>query len=134
MTRWTAEEEIVLVYYASRQIKHATIVAILDLKCRPEVRTLRQIAHKATRLRTQCVQEENTLEGQLPTRHRGWDRKLADRWIFSKMEKVKMDKVKMEKLLNFDGETAAIIDEVSGSGDPWQFLYADYWIIEQRSQ
>ena len=108
MPKWTIEEEIVLVYYASRHIKHATIVAILEFKCGPEVRNLKQIIHKAARLRKECG-----LEDILPKRMRGWDRKHADRWLFSQMEKAEL-----EKLLEFDGETAAIIDEVSGFGDP----------------
>ena len=113
MPKWTIQEEIVLVYYASRQIKHATIVDILEFKCGPEVRTLKQVLHKAARLRKECGQEEY-IPSKIPhKRNRGWDRKLADRWLFSKMEKAEL-----EKLLDFDGETAAIIDEVSGFGDP----------------
>ena len=120
MPRWTIEEEIVLVYYASRRIKHATIVEILAKKCRPEVRNVKQITHKAARLRKVCGQKENASKSTWPARNREWDRELADRWLLSGMETVKL-----EKLLDFDGETAAIIGEASGSGNPWRFLCAD---------
>ena len=46
------------------------------------------------------------------TADRDWNRKLADQWLVSKM-----DKADLERLLEFDGETAAIIGEASGLGE-----------------
>ncbi|KAF6236101.1 hypothetical protein HO173_005729 [Letharia columbiana] len=106
MPKWTIEEEIVLLYYASRQVKYATIADILAKKCHPNVRTVKQITHKAARLRKSCGQKEVVLRACWAASDREWDRKLADQWLFSRMEKAKL-----VKLLEFDGETAAIIDE-----------------------
>ena len=47
-----------------------------------------------------------------PTPDRDWNRKLADQWLLRKMEKAEL-----ERLLEFDGETAAIIGEASGLGE-----------------
>ena len=112
--KWTNEEEIVLLYYASRQIKYATIVESLAKNCNPGVGTVKEITQKAARLRTGCGQKEIVLVKEWPAHDREWDRMLADRWLLSRMEK---DKI--EELLEFYGETAAIIDEVSGFGDFW---------------
>ena len=49
-----------------------------------------------------------TLEGTGAPQNRGWDRKLADQWLLSKTEKERQ-----QELSEFDGETAAIIGEVS---------------------
>lgn len=115
MPKWTPEEEMVLLYYASRGVKNATIIELLVKKCNPRVRTLKQIAHKTTRLRSKCGQKEVVYAGFGPTPERIWDRKLVDQWLLSKMEKPQL-----ERLLEFDGETAAIIGEVSAYADPWQ--------------
>ena len=115
MPKWSAEEEIVVLYYASRGVKPATIIELLVQKCKPKERNLKQIAHKTTRLRISCGHKEVVHDGDGPPPERTWDRKLADRWLFSKMEKPQL-----EQLLEFDGETAAIIGEVSASAHPWQ--------------
>lgn len=107
MKRWTIEEEMVVVYYASRYVKHATIVDILSKKCPPRVRTPKQVTSKVLRLRIASGQKE-VVEGTGASQNRGWDRKLADQWLLSKMEKERL-----QELLEFDGETAAIIGEVS---------------------
>ena len=108
MQYWTIEEEVVVLYYASRRVKNATIVELLAKKCSPSVRNLKQIAQKSSRLRRICGQKvvsEDPFSPPFPD----WDRKLVDQWLFSNMEKAKL-----QQLLEFDGETAAIIDEVSG--------------------
>ncbi|CAD6571407.1 MAG: hypothetical protein ASARMPREDX12_004343 [Alectoria sarmentosa] len=105
MKRWTIEEEMVVVYYASRYVKHATIVDILSKKCPPRVRTPKQVTSKVLRLRIASGQKE-VVEGTGASQNRGWDRKLADQWLLSKMEKERL-----QELLEFDGETAAIIGE-----------------------
>lgn len=113
MKRWTIEEELVVVYYASRYVKHTTIVDILAKKCSPQIRTQKQITSKVLRLRKASGQKNFVDEAGWP-QNRGWDRKLADQWLFRKRKKETL-----EELLKFDGETAAIIDEVSrGLKDP----------------
>ena len=109
MTVWTTEEEIVVLYYASRRIKTATIAELIAKKCHPKVRNIKQIAHKSSRLR--ILSGHKRLAAGIPWRtpDREWNRKLADQWIMSKMEKAKV-----KHLLEFDGETAAIIGEASG--------------------
>lgn len=109
MQYWTIEEEVVVLYYASRRVKNATIVELLAKKCSPRVRNLKQIAQKSSRLRRICGQKKVVLEDTYPAPFPDWDRKLVDQWLFSNMEKAKL-----QQLLEFDGETAAIIDEVSG--------------------
>ncbi|KAL9134324.1 MAG: hypothetical protein Q9175_004498 [Cornicularia normoerica] len=106
MRKWTMEEEVVLLYYVSRQVKHATIVDILAKKCRPGDRNVKQIAHKAVRLRRSCGQKEVVLDACWPAPDQEWDRELADQWLLSRM-----GKDELEELLEFDGETAAIIGE-----------------------
>ena len=129
MSQWTTEEELVLLYYASRRVRIATIVDLLAKKCRPKVRNAKQIAHKASRLRRACGQKELVLGDSWSTPDREWDLKLVDEWLFSRMEKAQL-----ERLLEFDGETAAIIGEVSGFGKSWRGLCADYLMIEQQSR
>ena len=109
MTAWTTEEEIVVLYYASRRIRTATIAELIAKKCHPKVRNMKQIAHKSSRLRVLSGQRRVTVGSPWPTPNREWNRKLADQWIVSKMEKAKV-----KHLLEFDGETAAIIGEASG--------------------
>ena len=108
MTAWTTEEEVVVLYYASRRIKSATIAELIAKKCHPKVRNIKQIAHKSSRLRMVCGPRP-VVGSSWPTAGRDWNRKLADEWIVSKMEKAKL-----QQLLEFDGETAAIIGEASG--------------------
>lgn len=121
------EEEVVLLYYVSRQVKHATIVDILAKKCRPGDRNVKQIAHKAVRLRRSCGQKEVVLDACWPAPDQEWDRELADQWLLSRM-----GKDELEELLEFDGETAAIIGEVSGFEIPGNVLCADYSMTEER--
>ena len=111
MPKWTSEEEVVLLYFASRRVKKATLLNLLDKKCSPRVRTAKQLSHKVLRLRRLCGQKETVrrVDGTMPIRE--WDRKLVDQWLVAKMEKVKV-----EQLIEFDGETAAMIGEVSGFG------------------
>ena len=115
LAKWTPEEEVVLLYYASRRVNKATLMNILDKKCSPKVRTAKQISHKVLRLRRLCGQKEfvRNAEGSAPKHE--WDRKLVDQWLLSKMEKAKV-----EPLIEFDGETAAMIGEVSGIGELWR--------------
>lgn len=107
MRRWTTEEELVALYYASRNVKHATIVDILAKKCSTEVRTQKQVTSKLVRLRIASGQNE-VVEVPGAPQIRRWDRKLADQWLFSMMEKERL-----QELLEFDNETAAIIGQVS---------------------
>ena len=111
MTAWTTEEEVVVLYYASRRIKSATIAELIAKKCHPKVRNVKQIAHKSSRLRT-LSGHRIVVGSPWPTSDRDWNRKLADGWIVSKMEKAKL-----QQLLEFDGETAAIIGDASGPGE-----------------
>ena len=112
MTAWTTEEEIVVLYYASRSIKGATIAELIAKKCHSKVRNVKQIAHKSSRLRKACGQKKLILGSPWSTADRDWNRKLADQWLVSKMEKAEL-----KHLLEFDGETAAIIEEASGFGE-----------------
>lgn len=114
MQKWTLEEKLVVVYYASRNIKHATIVNLLAKKCSTELRTESQVAHKLVELRI-ASGHKGYVKGTGGAQNaqnrgwdRGWDRKLADQWLFSNMEKERL-----EELLDLDDETAAIIGEVS---------------------
>ena len=107
MPRWTTEEELVVLYYASRRVKNAAIIEILSKKCNPKARTVKQITHKIARLRKVCDQDETVVRSTSPLPDRAWNRKLVDGWLLSKM-----DKAELEGLLEFDGETAAIIGEV----------------------
>ena len=111
MPAWTTEEEVVVLFYASRGIKNATIAELIAKKCYPRVRNLKQITHKSSRLRTISNHGRLVVGSSSPTSDEDWTRKLADQWIVSKMEKAKL-----EQLLEFDGETAAIIAEASGLG------------------
>lgn len=129
MSKWTTEEELVLLYYASRRVRIATIVDLLAKKCLPKVRNAKQIAHKASRLRRVCGQKELVLGDSWPTPDPEWDLKLVDEWLFSRMEKAQL-----ERLLEFDGETAAIIGEVSSFRNSWRSLCADYLMVEQQSR
>ena len=97
MPKWTIEEEAVLAYYTSRQIKNATIAQILEKKCPPRVRTEKQVVRKVGRLRTACAKKKIASQGSWYSSDRKCDRSLADEWLFSKMEKAKL-----EKLLEFD--------------------------------
>ena len=110
MPSWTIEEEIVVLFYASRRVKNATIVDLLAKKCPAidpaNVRNIKQVAHKSSRLR-------QALGGTSSASGREWNRNIVDEWLFSVMDE---DDVK--RLLEFDGETAAIIDEVSGLEEP----------------
>lgn len=98
---------MVVVYYASRYVQYATIVDILAKKCPPRVRNPKQITSKVLRLRKASGQKE-FVEGNGAPQSRGWDRKLADQRLLSKTEKERQ-----QELSEFDGETAAIIGEVS---------------------
>ena len=111
MTAWTIEEELVVLYYASRRIKSATIADLIAKKCHPKVRNVKQITHKSSRLRLACGQRRLVAGSPWPTPDRDWNRKLVDQWLLMKMEKAKL-----QHLLEFDGETAAIIGEASGLG------------------
>ena len=118
MPTWTTEEEVVVLYYASRRIKNVTIVDLLAKKCCPKVRNIKQITHKASRLRKVCGQKKGALGDTWPVPDRDWDRKLVDRWLFDRMERTKL-----AQLLEFDGESAAIIGEASGHGEALTRLY-----------
>ena len=121
MTAWTTEEEIVVLYYASRHIKSATIADLIAKKCHPKVRNVKQITHKSSRLRIACGKRRYTAGIPLPpTPDRDWNRKFADQWIVSKM-----DKADLQHLLEFDGETAAIIGEASGLGE----LFTKFYVL-----
>lgn len=109
MTMWTVEEEVIVLYYASRRVRNVTIVELLAKKCSPRVRNLKQIAHKSSRLRRICGQKKVASEDTWLPPFPDWDLKLVDQWLFSKMEKADL-----QQLLEFDGETAAIIGEVTG--------------------
>ena len=112
MTAWTTEEEVVVLYYASRRIRKATIVELIAKKCYPKVRNLKQVTHKSSRLRIESGQRKHVPGSPWPTPDRDWDLKLVDQWLFGKM-----DKAELERLLEFDGETAAIIGEASVFGE-----------------
>ena len=112
MTAWSTEEEIVVIYYASRRIKSGTIEELIAKKCHPKVRSIKQIAHKSSRLKKACAKRRSGMVNPFLAPDREWNRKLADQWIVSKMEKAELD-----QLLEFDGETAAIIGEASGLGE-----------------
>ena len=107
MRRWTLEEEVVLVYYASRYVRYASIVEILATKCIPGDRSIRQISHKVARLRRSGVQSRVVPQTPGLQSDRDWNRVEADRWILLRMCRAELD-----ILLDFDGYTAAIIDEV----------------------
>ena len=112
MTAWTTEEEIVVLYYASRRIKSATIVDLIAKKCHPKVRNIKQITHKSSRLKIACAMSgPGPMNPFLPP-DQEWNRKRADEWIVGQMDKAELD-----QLLEFDGETAAIIGEASGLGE-----------------
>lgn len=109
---WTVEEEAVVLYYASRRVRNLTIVELLAHKCSPNVRNLKQVAHKSSRLRRICGQKVAPADPSSPSPsppYPDWDLKLVDQWLFSKMEKAEL-----QRLLHFDGGTAATIAEVSG--------------------
>ena len=112
MTAWTTEEEIVVLYYASRRIKSVTIADLIAKKCHGKVRNVKQIAHKSSRLRNACGPRTFIMGNPWSPADRDLTRKLADQWLVSKM-----DKAELERLLEFDGETAAIIGEASGLGE-----------------
>ena len=118
MTAWTTEEEIVVLYYASRSIKCATIAELIAKKCHDKVRNVKQIAHKSSRLRQACGQTKLIMGSPWSTADRDGNRKLADQWLISKMEKSEL-----KHLLEFDGETAAIIEEASGFGELFTRFY-----------
>ena len=109
MTAWTLEEEIVVLYYASRRIKSVTIVDLIAKKCHPKVRNLKQVTHKSSRLRRATGQRRLVVGNPWPPADREWNREFVDQWLIGKMEKAKL-----QHLLEFDGETAAIISEASG--------------------
>ena len=117
MPVWTTEEEAVVLYYASRQVKNGTIVDLLDKKCNHTLRSVKQVSHKSSRLRKVCGEdkvEKVETDETWPRTIREWDLKRVDQWLFMKIEKAKL-----QQLLEFDGETAAIIGEVSGLGYAW---------------
>ena len=125
MPKWPPNEEVVLLYYASRRIKTLTLINILNKKCTPKVRTPKQIAHKVLRLRRLCGQKEIVRLGNGTVPKREWDLELVDQWLLNKMEKAEV-----KKLIEFDGETAAMIDEVSGFREIVEVLRADCLIKE----
>ena len=108
MGTWTLQEEVVLVYYITRNINYASIIEIMYVTC-STVRTINQMNRKVSRLLKSGV-----LKKELPYLHRRnrnqrWNAKCADCWILHAMSKAELD-----KLLDFSGYIAAIIDEVSG--------------------
>ena len=114
MPKWPPDEEVVLLYFASRRVNKFTLMNILDKKCTPKVRTPKQIAHKVLRLRRLCGQKEivRRSDGTVPKRE--WELELVDQWLLSRLPKAKV-----EELIEFDGETAAMIGEVSGFREIW---------------
>ena len=109
MVAWSPEEESVLLYYASRDIKHRIIVQLLKHKCNTSVRTVSSIENRIRRIREACKdaglgQMQDTTIQRDPI----WDRKVVDSWLVSKMERGKL-----LGLIEFDGSTAAILEPVS---------------------
>ncbi|KAM0802995.1 hypothetical protein BDR22DRAFT_819214 [Usnea florida] len=108
MGTWTIQEEVVLVYYITRNINYASIIEVMYVRC-STVRTINQINRKVSRLFKSGV-----LKKELPYLHRRnrnqrWNVKCADCWILHTMSKAELD-----NLLDLSGYIAAVIDEVSG--------------------
>ena len=109
MGTWTPEEEIVLVYYITRNITYASIIEIMTVRCGTGVRNIKQISEKVIKLRKHGVLEQKFQRFHRRNRDQNWDVKRADSWILNTMNKAELD-----ILLDFSGFIAATIDEVSG--------------------
>ena len=111
MAPWSLEEDVVILYYASREIRYCTIIELLKQKCPTSVHKQTDLKMRLRRLRKACqdaglgqMQDVTVNTGQAQP----WDRKVVDSWLIRMMEKSKL-----EKLLDFDGATTAIIEPVS---------------------
>ena len=106
--RWNLEQEVFVAYYAIRNINYDSITEIMARKFNTKRRTHKQIVH-----RVKCLR----LLGILPRDARGkfrllngqdWMVKHTDRWILRTLGKENLD-----ILLDHDGKTAAIIENVT---------------------
>ena len=109
MGTWTLQEEVVLVYYITRNINYASIIEIMAVRCNTTLRTINQLNKKVSRLLKSGV-----LKKELPYLHRcnkdqRWKVKCADCWILHAMSKAELN-----ELLDLSAYVAAIIDEVGG--------------------
>ena len=108
MGTWTRDEEVVLVYYITRNITYASIIEIMALRCHNGVRKMKHISDKVAKLRKHGLLVQKSQHIYLRNRDQLWDIKRADRWILSSMNKAELD-----VLLDFSEQVAAIISEVS---------------------
>ena len=108
MGTWTREEEVVLVYYLTRNITYASIIEIMAVRCHTGVRKMKHISDKVAKLRKHSVLVQKSQHFYLRNRDQHWDIQRADRWILLSMNKAELD-----MLLDFSGYVAAIIDGVS---------------------
>ena len=109
MGTWTLEEEVVLVYYLTRNITYASIIELIAVKCGTDIRRPRHISDKVAKLRKSGVLERPLQHVYRRNRDQHWNIKRADCWILHVMNKAALD-----NLLDFSGYVAAVIDEVSG--------------------
>ena len=109
MRTWTLKEEVVLVYYLTRNITYVSIIELIAVKCGTEVRRPRHVSDKVAKLLKFGVLERPLQHVCRRNRDQHWDIKRADRWILHVMRKAELD-----NLLDFSGYVAAVIDEVSG--------------------
>ena len=104
---WTSEEEVVLGYYAIRNINHDSIIEILANKFNTTQRTRNQINQKVAHLRllnfmAKGAQKYRPMNGQ------DWMLRHTDQWILRTVARARLD-----VLLDHDSKTAAIIGEVT---------------------
>ncbi|KAF6236100.1 hypothetical protein HO173_005728 [Letharia columbiana] len=108
MGNWSTEEEVVVLYYASREIRYCTIIELLQHKCHTSVHKKASLTNRLRKLKN-ASQDAGLGQMQNTTINTGqarpWDRKVVDSWLVRMMEKGKL-----EKVLEFDGATAAIIE------------------------
>lgn len=106
--KWNLEQEVVVAYYAIRNIRYDSITAIMARKFNTNRRTRKQIVHKVKCLRSQGVLPRDARGSFRLLNGQDWMLKHTDRWILRTVGKERLD-----ILLDHDGKTAVIIDDVT---------------------
>lgn len=112
MSYFSTEEAAIVLYHASREIRHKTVGELLKHKCPISVRNEKSISDQCIKQRKACEKaglgQMRGTKDKVGSTQSLWDRKVVDMWLVRSMEKGKL-----EKLLEFDGMTAAIIEQAS---------------------